>query len=317
MVIGNGMRISILAFALAVALAGCGKEGTESSQATQVAARVNDDEITVHQINFEMAKLSGGNTPGQSEQAANHILNNLIDRHLLVQKAIDEKIDRDPQVLQTLESSRQQILAQAYVQRLAEQAAKPTAAEIDDYYVKNPALFAERRIYRLQEISIPVTPENSESIKAKLAGMRNMQELAEWLKSVSIPARATQSVKAAEQLPLELLPKLHALKDGKALTLASPSSLNIFYLVGSQTQPIGKEQAAPAIERFLLAARKRDLAQAEIKKLRESAELEYLGEFAEAANAAPPSSAQGNGAGQSSSLVSATKSADQPSAAVQ
>lgn len=317
MVIGNGMRISILAFALAVALTGCDKkESAESSQATQVAARVNDDEITVHQINFEMAKLSGGNAPSQSEQTANHILNSLIDHHLLAQKAIDEKIDRDPQVLQTLESNRRQILVQAYLQRLAEQAIKPTAAEIDDYYVRNPALFSERRIYRLQEVSIPVTPENSESVKAKLAGIRNMQELAEWLKSVSIPARATQSVKAAEQLPLEILPQLHALKDGKALTLASPNSLNIFYLVGSQTQPISKEQAAPAIERFLLTARKRDLAQAEIKKLRESAKLEYMGEFAKAANTAPASPVQGNGA-QPPSLAGRVESAGQPSAAAQ
>lgn len=263
MVIRNGMRISILAFALAAALSGCGKETAESNQATQVAARVNDDEITVHQINYEMSRLSGSITPDQSKQAANHILNNLIDQHLLTQKAIDEKVDRDPQVLQTLEASRQQILAQAYVQRLTEQAAKPTAAEIDDYYDKNPALFAERRIFRLQEIGIPVTPENSESIKAQLAGMRNMQELVEWLKSVNIAARSAQSVKAAEQLPLELLPKLHALKDGQALTVASPGSLNIFYIVGSQTQPMGKEQAAPIIERFLLAAKKRELAKAE------------------------------------------------------
>lgn len=290
MAIRNGIGISVLAIALATALSGCGEKDAESKKATQVAAKINGEEITVHQINFEMTKLSGNIPPDQVKQATNRILNGLIDQHLLMQKAIDEKIDRDPQVLQTLESSRQQILAQAYVQRLAEQAVKPTDAEIEDYYAKNPALFSERRIFRLQEISIPVTPENAESVKAKLAGIRSMTELAEWLKSVNIPARAVQSVKAAEQLPLELLPRLHALKDGQAATLATPNSLNIFYLVGSQSQPMNMEQAKPVIERFLLNTRKREIAQAEIKKLRESAKLEYMGDYAEAGKT--PSTAQ-------------------------
>lgn len=306
MAIRNGIGISVLAIALATALSGCGEKDAESKKATQVAAKINGEEITVHQINFEMTKLSDSIPPDQIKQATNRILNGLIDQHLLMQKAIDEKVDRDPQVLQTLESSRQQILAQAYVQRLAEQAVKPTDAEIEDYYTKHPALFSERRIFRLQEISIPVTPENIESVKAKLAGVRSMAELAEWLKSVNIPARAVQSVKAAEQLPLELLPRLHALKDGQAVTLATPNSLNIFYLVGSQSQPMSLEQAKPVIERFLLNTRKREIAQAEIKKLRESAKLEYMGDYAEAANTVPPSSP-----------ASPTESADQPSAAVQ
>lgn len=292
MAIRNGIGISVLAIALATALSGCGEKDVESKKATQVAAKINGEEITVHQINFEMAKLSGGIPPDQIKQATNRILNGLIDQHLLMQKAIDEKVDRDPQVLQTLESSRQQILAQAYVQRLAEQAVKPTNAEIEDYYANHPALFSERRIFRLQEISIPVTPENIESVKAKLAGIRSMTELAEWLKSVNIPARAVQSVKAAEQLPLELLPRLHALKDGQAATLATPNSLNIFYLIGSQSQPMNMEQAKPVIERFLLNTRKREIAQAEIKKLRESAKLEYMGDYTEAGKTEAPSSTQ-------------------------
>lgn len=292
MAIKKSIGITALTFALATALVGCGEKAEADKTATQVAARVNDDEITVHQINFEMAKLNGKINQGQAKEAADRILNSLIDQHLLMQQAMDEKVDRDPQVVQALEASRQQILAQAYIQRLTEQAAKPTAAEIDDYYAKNPALFAERRIFRLQEISIPVTPENAASIKKQLARLGNIRELGEWLKSVNIPARSVQSVKAAEQIPLELLPKLHALKDNQGVTIASPDSVNILFVVSSQSQPIAKEQAVPVIERFLANAKKREIAQAEIKKLRESAKLEYLGDYAGADKDAAPASAQ-------------------------
>jgi hypothetical protein len=54
---------------------------------------------------------------------------------------------------------------------------------------------------------------------------------------------------------------------------------------------MSKEQAKPVIERYLLNARKRDISKAEINKLRESAKLEFLGEYADAGKAANPISA--------------------------
>ncbi len=296
----QGIALSALALSLTLALYGCGdeKEG-EQQKATQVAAKVGDDEITVHQLNFELAKLGGNLTPEQSKQAANQVLRGLVDQQLLMQKAIADKLDRDPKVVQTLEAARRQILAQSYVEKLTAAAAKPTEAEIKEYFDKHPELFAERRIYRLQELSVQVTPDNVAQVNEKLANVRNLNEFVEWLKANNIPARGGQSVKAAEQLPLEVLPRLHALKDGQALTLSGNNTLNIVYLAGSQTQPVNLQQATPAIERYLLNAKKREIAEQELKRLRDATKVEYLGEYSEAAKLQSPpvvpSAKPGNG----------------------
>jgi EpsD family peptidyl-prolyl cis-trans isomerase len=283
MKISKGIGLSALALSVALALPGCGdKEEGEEKKATQVAAKVGNSEITVHQLNFELGKLGSNVPPEQAQQVANRVLKSLVDQELLMQKAIDEKVDRDPKVVQALESTRRQILAQAYVERLTQNTAQPTEAEIKDYFDKNPALFSERRIYRLQELSVQVTPENAEAVKAKLGATRNLGEFVEWLKAENIPARGAQSVKNAEQLPLELLPRLHALKDGQALTLSAGSLLNIVYLAGSQSQPLGLDQAKPLIERYLANAKKREVAEAELKRLREASKVEYLGDYSEA-----------------------------------
>jgi EpsD family peptidyl-prolyl cis-trans isomerase len=284
-----GIALSALALSMTLALNGCGdkKEG-EAKKATQVAAKVGDDEITVHQLNFELAKLGGNLTPEQSKQAANQVLRGLVDQQLLMQKALADKLDRDPKVVQSLESARRQVLAQAYVEKITAAAAKPTEAEIKDYYDKHPELFSERRIYRLQELSVQVTPQNAAQVSEKLASVRNLNEFVDWLKANNIPARGGQSVKAAEQLPLEVLPRLHALKDGQALTLSGNNTLNIVYLAGSQTQPVSLQQATPVIERFLLNARKRELAEQELKRLRDATKVEYLGEYSEAAKLTSP-----------------------------
>lgn len=285
MTLKRSVGTCILAAAVAMSLYGCGeKTEREAPKASQVAAKVNGDEITVHQLNHEVAKLGNVN-PEQSQRVANQVLKNLVDQTLLMNKAIEEKLDRDPEVLQTLESSRRQILAQFYLQRHSENVAKPSDAEISDYYNQHPELFSERRVYRLQEISVQVTPQNVDAVKAQLTASKNLGEFGQWLKANNIPARGGQSVKTAEQLPLEILPRLHKLKDGQALTLQAPNSLNILVVAGSQTQPIAREQATQMIERYLNNARKRELAEAELKKLRDAAKIEYLGAYADAGKA--------------------------------
>jgi EpsD family peptidyl-prolyl cis-trans isomerase len=275
--------LSVLAMAVAVALtlAGCGdKNESVEKIATQVAAKVNGDEITVHQLNFELSKI-GNLSPDQTKEAANNVLKSMVDQQLLVQKAIEDKLDRDPEVVQSLEASRRQILAQAVIKQLTANQAAPSDTELADYYAQNPALFAERRVYRLQEINVQVTPENVESVKTRLQNTKNLTDFINWLKAQNIPARANQSTKTAEQLPLELLPRVHALKNGQAVTFAAPGILNILIVADSQTQPLTQEQAKPMIERYLANAKKREIAEAELKLLKDKAKLVYVGEYAE------------------------------------
>ena len=226
--------LGALTLALSLSLAGCGDKKEGDKAATQVVAKVNDDEITVHQLNLELSALQGV-SPEQAKQAAGQVVKSMVDQQLLVQQALEDKLDRDPQFQQRMEATRRKLLAQAYVEKLTANAAAPTDAEIDAYHAKHPEVFAERRIYRLQEISVQVTPANLESVKAQLAQTRSLNDFFQWLKAQNIPARAAQTTKAAEQLPLEILPRLHALKQGQALTLNAPGALNILVVSDSQT----------------------------------------------------------------------------------
>jgi EpsD family peptidyl-prolyl cis-trans isomerase len=274
--------LSLLALSMTLMVSGCGdKMDAKDKAKTQVAAKVNKDEITVHQLNYELSKL-GNLNPEQAKMAANPVLVSLVDQQLLVQQALADKLDRDPLVMQSLEAARRKILAQALIQKMTANQPAPGDAELTDYYNKNPALFAERRIYRLQEINVPVTPENVEQVKAQLQQTNNLGAFIEWLKSQNIAARAGQSTKTAEQLPLEMLPRLHQMKDGQAMTFAGPGTFNVVVVAGSQTQPLTMEQAKPMIQRYLDNAKKRELAATELKRLKAAAKIEYLGQFVDA-----------------------------------
>src|SRR5882757_1096990 len=129
--------------AAALLLAGCGDKKDKDKPASQTAAKVNKEEITVHQINFVLQQQRGL-APEQAASASKVALERLIDQEVALQKAQEQKLDRDPRVVQQLEAARREVIARAYVDKIAAGAPKPSAAEIKAYYGAHPALFSER-----------------------------------------------------------------------------------------------------------------------------------------------------------------------------
>ena len=130
--------------------------------ATQTAAKVNKEEITVHQINFLLAQQRAL-APEQAASASRQVLERLIDQELALQKAGDLKLDRDPRVVQQIEAARREIISRAYLEKIGEGAPKPTPAEVNAYYEAHPALFKERRVYSFQEVNVEAKPEQVET----------------------------------------------------------------------------------------------------------------------------------------------------------
>ncbi|MDG0853991.1 EpsD family peptidyl-prolyl cis-trans isomerase [Roseateles puraquae] len=268
--------------AAAAMLAACG--GDKGDKASQTAAKVNKEEITVHQINFVLQRQQGLK-PEQAEAASRQVLERLIDQELAVQKAQEQKVDRDPRVVQQIEAAKREIIARAYAERVGETVTKPSAEEVSKYYNDKPALFKERRIYSLQELQIQAKPEQFEAIRAKLAGAKSLNEFAEYLKSADLRFSGNQAVRAAEQLPLASVDAISRMKDGDSMISANPAGLTVLFLVGSRSEPVDESRARPAIEAFLLNQRKAEAIQKDLKALRESSKIEYVGKFAQPAPA--------------------------------
>jgi hypothetical protein len=133
-------RIVVLCLAATVP-AGCDRAQAERGSA-QLVAKVNGAEISVRQIRSAAA---GGTAP-----VANQALDKVIDRELLVQQAIKADLEKDPAVRDAIDASRRQVLAQAWLDKIAA-GNSVSRNEIHSFYAQNPALFAERRVYRVRE----------------------------------------------------------------------------------------------------------------------------------------------------------------------
>ncbi|HET8695813.1 MAG TPA: EpsD family peptidyl-prolyl cis-trans isomerase [Aquabacterium sp.] len=280
--------MALLPIVLASTLvAGCGDKGKSDGKASQAAARVNGEEITVHQINL-LLQRQNGLKPEQVDAARRQALEGLIDQQLAVAKAEDQKLDRDPEVVQQLDAIRRSLLARTYLERAAAAAVgTPSADDVRKYFDSKPALFSQRKIYALQEFTVAAKPEESKALIAKLDAAPNPQAFVEIIKNSGLKVSANQVTQAAEGLPMVILDKLKDVQDGKAMFITGNDGFKALLVVQTKLQPVSFEQAKPAIEQYLTAERRREFAQKEIKNLRASAKIEYIGQFAQQAASAP------------------------------
>ena len=277
---------SLLAAALAVAipLAGCGSDKADGKAATQVAAKVNGAEISVHQINSVLTKASGV-TNENAPRARKEVLDRLVDQQIAVEQALAKKLDRSPEVLLNIEAARREILARAYLEQIAAAQPKATDEEVKRYYDEHPDLFAKRRVYNIQELTIAKTGAPLDELKTLVSSGKPMEEIAGWLKSKNIPARGNAGARAAEQLPLELLPKLAQMKDGQTALIDGPQQAFVMRVLASQSAPVDEAAAKPRIQQFLQNQRSSKAVAEEMKKLKDAAKIELVGDFAKTVEA--------------------------------
>lgn len=267
---GRSSQLLVLALIAALGLSACGEKSKKSGQAL---VSVNGEEITISQLNEELQRANV--PPAQQEQAGKQLLESLVDRQLLVNEAGKEKLDRDPKVVQSIERAKALIIAQAYMQKHLAAPAKPTRAEIEEYYAKHPAFFAQRKMLELRELSIAssdVTPE----LKAVIDSAKSLEEVASWMAGHNVKFERLQVSRSSAELPPELSNRLLALPKGQLFIVKEGARSLLIVIADTRDTPVTLEQSAPQIEQVLMTQRNKDAASAELKRLRGAAQIEYL-----------------------------------------
>jgi EpsD family peptidyl-prolyl cis-trans isomerase len=290
---------------------GCGKkEGDAKKAATQVAAKVNSDEITVHQVNAVLARTPNL-PPEAAPRAKREILTRLVDQQLAVQQAVKTKLDRSPPVVQALESSRAEILARAYAESIAKAQPKPAAEEVKKYYAEHPELFAQRRIYSLEEIAVRAKEDLGPALREQVAKAKSMKEIVVWLQAQKVPFQPHVGARTAEQVPMEMLPGLQKMKDGEIQVFVSAGGFSVVRVAASKSEPASEEKAAAVIQQFLFNRKGGEALTAEMKALKSGAKIEYQGEFAaDLAEAEAKAKADAEAAGKARAAAKAKAEAD-------
>jgi EpsD family peptidyl-prolyl cis-trans isomerase len=190
----------------------------------------------------------------------------------LAARAREQRLERTPGVVQALESANAEILARAYLQLVAQRQPRPNAADVRKYYAEHPELFAQRRVFSLEQIEVTCDAAR----QAELAGVlrehavngASTDGIAESLRARDVQHAVTRGLRAAEHVPLELLPRLQAMKPGEAQVIeGGGETLLVVRLLAAKPAPLDEAAAAPLIEQFLLQRRWREAIDMELRQL--------------------------------------------------
>lgn len=266
---GKQMMSASMVVALLAGLTACGDKEKKPGQ-TMVS--VDGQEITVMQLNDEMGRANVAQA--QQEQAKKQLLASLVDRQLLVNEAVKEKMDRDPKVVQSVERAKATILAQSYLQKRIGNLTPPTKTEIDAYFNQHPELFSQRKVFDMQQLMIAtkdVTPE----LNKAMDGAKSLEEVATWLGAHEVKFARGQSVRSSTELPAELGKKLLAMPKGQLFIVREAERALLMTVSEIKDAPMALEDAAPQIAKYLFNTKSKEAADAELKRLRAAAKIDY------------------------------------------
>lgn len=273
------LRITCVVGCLAL-LAACGNAGGPQA-ATQVAAKVGSEEISLHQVNAVLAgERSSGSTPEQLQVRSRAVLEGLINQQLALEQAEAAELHRSPEILAQVEAARREIVAGAYIRQWAATLPAPDAQEVLTYFQAHPALFAERRQFHLQELVLPRSPEVLAQLERMAVSHAPIEDVAQWLRANKTPFTPGSASRFAEQIPLDVLPRLHALQDGQDAVFPDVKSITFVRLVSSQKAAIAERDALPRIAMALQHQQSTAAIAAQLKALRSQTTVRYEGEFA-------------------------------------
>jgi peptidyl-prolyl cis-trans isomerase C len=262
---------AIIGLLLCFALAACGIGG--ASREGQPLVSVNGEEITAMQLNEELERA--GVPPGQREALGRELLEALIDRQLLQNQAVRDKLDRDPRVVQTIERARALIIAQAYIQKKIGAIDKPTAAEVSAYYFSHPDFFARRKQFDMKQLVID-TRDLSDAAKKAADNARTLDDMAAWFDAGKVKYVRTQASRTTSDLSPDLSAKLKTIAPGRLFVVREGARSMLVTIADVKDNPASLELAAPHIEKFLQAQRSNEAIDAELARLRSNARIEYL-----------------------------------------
>lgn len=266
------LAVSLVTISL---LTSCSKNeaGKSDVKAGQSIVRVNDDEITIHQLNLEMQRANI--QPAQQEEASKQIVKSLVDRQILVQEAVKAKLDRNPNVLQAIESAKAQILAQAYLETKVP-VSQPTDAEVVEYRTQHPEIFANRKVYVMDEASFVVDAANVQPVQALSQVAKTVEDVTAWLDAHQIKYNRSTAAHAAETVPAELLEKLSKMVIGDLIFINGNGRTLVGRMIEIKDMPISDKDAKPLVERILSGEKRKKMAESELSRLRSMAKIEYL-----------------------------------------
>ena len=257
----------LAAISLAVIASACNRKAEG-----QTVAVVNGDEITLPDLNFA---LNQSKVPEDADKnvARSQVLQQLVDRRLLVQQAREEGIDKTPEYLNAERRADEDLLISMLASRRLKTAQLPSDREIDNYIATHPETFANRQTWSLTQVMYP-TPTDPK-VKADVIAAKTMDQLIAALKKDNVAYQQQDNRLDTAVIPPEVYAKLNAVPAGEPFAIAAGNRTVASVVTTREPHPLTGDTAKPIAVDAMRKAQTAKALEDLLKSRRNSAQIEY------------------------------------------
>jgi EpsD family peptidyl-prolyl cis-trans isomerase len=267
----------------ALLVAGCGKKGGEGElEKGQVVATVNGNDITVHELNAELqgAQIPANIAPDQKKQIEQAALQQVVNRRILADIARERGLDKTPMFLLQERRAEENILVQMLQRQMSGAIKQPTQTEIDTFIAQNPDLFAERKIFTIDQIQFEA-PRDPAVLK-KYQPLTTMDQVEAMLKQDGLQyKRAPSKLDVATASP-QLVEQVLKMPKDDIFLIPAGRVMVANKITDTQVQPLTGDQANQLATSLLQQRKFQDLLKRDLepKVKKAESEVKYQAGFA-------------------------------------
>lgn len=288
-------KFAVGAAAIFLLVGGCQKQA-----GGQVVAVVNGEEVTQQELNAELQGAQIPATANKNEVMA-QILQQIVDRKLLVQAAKAQDLDKSPAYLDQVRRAQDALMVDLLARKVSKNVSLPSGDSVGQFISANPTMFGQRKRYVLDQIIFPQQTD---------AGIVKALEPAHSLDAIAalLSARKIQFVRGKGQLDTATIPtamasRIASLPAGEPFLVPDNGRLVASVIASTEAVPTPDDQAKLAAVNLLRQQALSDEMRKELEKAKGTAKIEYKAGFA------PPKNPAGNVGGPSLPAVPANGNA--------
>ena len=264
---------------ITVVVCGILLSGCQRKAEGQTVAVVNGQEITLPELNFA---LSQAKVPDGADKTAvrSQLLQQLVDRKLLVEQARSEGIDKTPDFLNRQRQAEDQLLLTMLAARRLNTTQLPSDREVDAFVAGHPGVFAKRETWDLDQVQY-LTPKDP-GIAAEIQKTKTIDQIIAVLQNHKIEFKRQKNRLDTAIVPPDLYGKLAALPQSEPFVVPVGDRSVASAVVGREPNALTGDQAKPAAVAMMRKQQTATSLQGMLKSLRNSAKIEYQPGYAPA-----------------------------------
>lgn len=211
--------VAFLALAVCLPLSGCGGGKAPTGQ---VAARVGNEEVTIQEV---QAELAGYNAPDAKTRklAEQRALQNIVARKLLAQAATKAGVAKTPEFALQKQRMEEGLLVQSWQNSLIKAVPNPAPEEVQQFITQHPDYYANHKLFVVDQLRIPQITDPK--IIEELKPLNSLEAIGQVLTSHNIRYSSAEATIDSLTVDPKVLEQISKLPPGEVFVIPSGNML--------------------------------------------------------------------------------------------